>query len=83
MDDLVNDARSWIAEETSIESNEPALLIIEGFLLYTYRSVKAISTQSRPELLGLSQDLETECPKLLLVNFLGVLSFKGDHNILR
>ena len=32
---------------------------------------------------GLSQDLETGCPKLAIVKFLGVQIFKGDHNILR
>ena len=30
----------------------------------------------------LSQDLETGCLKLAVVNFLGVQIFKGDHNIL-
>ena len=33
--------------------------------------------------LGLSQDLETGCPKLAVANFFGILFFKGDHNILR
>ena len=32
---------------------------------------------------GLSQDLETGCPKLAVVKLLGVQIFKGDHNILR
>ena len=32
---------------------------------------------------GLSQDLETGCPKLAIVKFMGVHIFKGDHNILR
>ena len=32
---------------------------------------------------GLSQDLETGCPKMAIVNFFGVQIFKGDHNILR
>ena len=32
---------------------------------------------------GLSQDLETGCPKLAIVKFLGVQVFKGNHNILR
>ena len=32
---------------------------------------------------GLSHDLEPGCPKLAVVNFLGVLFFKGDHNTLR
>ena len=31
---------------------------------------------------GLSQDLETGCPKLTIVKFLGVLFFKGGHAIL-
>ena len=31
----------------------------------------------------LSQDLETWCPKLAIVKFLGVQVFKGSHNILR
>ena len=31
---------------------------------------------------GLSQDLETGCPKLAIVKFLGVQDLKGDHNIL-
>ena len=30
----------------------------------------------------LSQDLESGCLKLAVVKFLGVQSFKGDHNIL-
>ena len=30
----------------------------------------------------LSQDLETVCLKLAVVKYLGVLIFKGDHNIL-
>ena len=32
---------------------------------------------------GLSQDLETGCPKLALERFLGVLIFKGTDNMLR
>ena len=32
---------------------------------------------------GLSQDLETGCPKLAIVKILGVQIFKGDHNILK
>ena len=32
---------------------------------------------------GLSRNLETGCPKLTIINFLGILIFKGDHNILR
>ena len=31
---------------------------------------------------GLSQDLETGCPKLAIVKFLGIQIFKGDHNTL-
>ena len=31
---------------------------------------------------GLSQDLETGCPKLAVVKSFGVQMFKGDHNIL-
>ena len=30
---------------------------------------------------GFSQDLETGCPKLAILTFLGILIFKGDHNI--
>ena len=30
----------------------------------------------------ISQDLETMCPKLVIVKFLGFLFFKGDHNVL-
>ena len=30
---------------------------------------------------GLSQDLETACPKLAIVEFWGVQIFKGNHNI--
>ena len=29
----------------------------------------------------LSQDLENGCPKLAFVKFLGILMFKGDHNV--
>ena len=32
---------------------------------------------------GLSQYLETGCPKLAIVKFWGIQIFKGDHNILR
>ena len=32
---------------------------------------------------GPSQDLETGCPKLEIIKYLGILFFKGDHNILR
>ena len=32
---------------------------------------------------GLSQDLETGCPKLAIVKLLGFLFFKGEHTILR
>ena len=32
---------------------------------------------------GLSQDLESGCPKSTIVKFGGVLFFKGGHNILR
>ena len=32
---------------------------------------------------GLSQDLETGCPKLAIVKFLGVQIFKEDHNVFR
>ena len=32
---------------------------------------------------GLSQDLETGCPKLAVIKFWGVQFFKGDNNILR
>ena len=32
---------------------------------------------------GLSQDLETVCPKLAIVIVVGVQFFKGDHNIIR
>ena len=30
----------------------------------------------------LSQDSETGCPNLVVVKFLGVQTFQGDHNIL-
>ena len=30
----------------------------------------------------LSQDLETGCLKLVVVKFLGIQIFKGDHNLL-
>ena len=32
---------------------------------------------------GLSQDLESGCPKWAIVNILGIHIFKGDNNILR
>ena len=32
---------------------------------------------------GLSQDLETGCPELVIVKYLGVQLIKGDHNIFR
>ena len=31
---------------------------------------------------GLSQDLETGCPNLPIVKFLGVIFFKGDSEII-
>ena len=40
-------------------------------------------TSSRPSTQGLSQELETGCPKLTIVKLFGVHIFKGDHNILR
>ena len=43
-----------------------------GFLLTMYQVIQA-----------LSQDLETGCPKLPIVKILGILIFKGGHNILR
>ena len=36
-----------------------------------------------PVVHGLSLDLETGCPKLAIVEILGVQILKGDHNILR
>ena len=41
-----------------------------------------LSTDAMPQWLrqGLSQDLETRCPKLAIVKSLGVQTFKGDHN---
>ena len=32
---------------------------------------------------GISQDLETGCPKLAIVKLLGILFFKGDDSILQ
>ena len=32
---------------------------------------------------GLSQDLETGCPKLVALKFLGIQISKGDSNVLR
>ena len=32
---------------------------------------------------GLSQDLETDCPKLAILKVRGISFLKGDHNILR
>ena len=46
-----------------------------GILRY---GVKKIPTNH-----GLSQDLETGCPKLAIVKLLGIQIFKGDHNILK
>ena len=39
-----------------------------------------VSLTGRVPWQGLSQDLETGCPKLSTVRFLGVLFIKGDHN---
>ena len=44
--------------------------------MYIYRDWKL------PVMQCLSQDLETGCLKLAVVNILGVQIFKGDHNIL-
>ena len=41
--------------------------------------IKCLQVQHR----GVSHDLETGCPQLAIVNFMGVLFFKGDHSILR
>ena len=46
-------------------------------------SFQSIIIADRPINQGLSQDLETGCPKLAIVKILGVQIFKGDHNILR
>ena len=35
-----------------------------------------------PSYQGLNQDLETGCPKLTIVKYLGVLFHKGENNIL-
>ena len=62
----------------------------EGFKIYGVRklycqfSFKKIykKTNTYTVLQGLSQDLETGCPKLAIAKILGVLFSKGDHNIL-
>ena len=56
-----------------------------GLCLWNYS--EDISAGGRKELgaslqQGPSQDLETGCPKVAIVKVLGVLLFKGDHNIL-
>ena len=33
-------------------------------------------------IMGLSRDSETRCQTLAVIKFLGILFFKGDHNIL-
>ena len=57
-----------------------------GGVIYRYNRV-GIQCQANflnpfmPESQGLSQDLETGCPKLTMVKFLGILFFKGGNNI--
>ena len=37
--------------------------------------------REREEVLqGLSQDLDSGCPKLAIIEFLGILFFNGNHN---
>ena len=40
-------------------------------------------TRVKDGMQGLCQDLETGCPKLAMVKFLGIQIYKGDHNLLR
>ena len=39
--------------------------------------------ESRLSIGRVNQDLESGCPKLAIVRFLGILLLKGHHNILR
>ena len=41
--------------------------------------IKCLQVQAHQ---GVSHDLETGCPQLAIVNFMGVLFFKGDYNTL-
>ena len=54
-------------------------MIIIVNLLLKYTSQQYLKGNSRQ---GLRQDLEIWCSKLAIVNFWGVLFFKGDHKIL-
>ena len=50
---------------------------------YVNRSSQKCHFQGEIMHQGLSQDLETWCPKLAIVKFLGVQIFKGGNNILK
>ena len=57
--------------------------IIEISLRYSIvRTIDMIS-YSKTLGQGLSQDLQTGCPKLAIGKYLGIQIFKGDHNKLR
>ena len=49
------------------------------YLLYIGSAVEVIFSEAQ----GLSQHLQTGYPNLAITNFLGILFFKGNHNILR
>ena len=54
------------------------------FRKHGHKPIKIVIIKKCPELLGIygSQDLKTGCPILTIVNFLGVLFFKENHNVL-
>ena len=61
----------------------------EYFIFATFSVVKMLdklwlaSWRGIEEAHGLSQDLETGCPKLAIISIFGILFFKGEHNLLR
>ena len=52
-------------------------------ILISYCIVKILKVPNPNGCQGLSQDLETGCPKLAIVKYLGGQIFKGVHNIPR
>ena len=64
----------------SIKGVKAALEIVLSRLFFSF-GVGEKGPISGGLIQGLSQDLETGCPKLAIVKFLGVQTFKGDHNI--
>ena len=66
-----------------IATNFKHISLLFWFLWQTLLLVTSLKyPHMLPFRLGLSQDVDTRCPKLAILKFWGVLFFKGDQNIL-